>query len=203
MKYAMLIDLRRCIGCRACMLACAQENGAPLDYTYVNAGEYLTLWALGKLEGYNTRVLQVETKGEVKYIPLLCMHCENAPCIAVCPTGASYKAENGIVKINYSRCVGCKMCVAACPYGARYVRKVSKTTAPAGVVDKCNFCAHRVEKGKKPRCVEICPTRCRIFGDLDDPNSDINKALKVIDPRSVKVLKEELGTRPKVFYVGL
>ncbi|MEM4632057.1 MAG: 4Fe-4S dicluster domain-containing protein, partial [Pyrobaculum sp.] len=139
MKYAMLIDLRRCIGCRACMAVCAQENSALFDYRSEDAGVWLTKWAVGELDNYNLRILEVHKGGVVQYISLSCMHCENPPCVAVCPTGASYKDKNGIVKIDYQKCVGCKACMAACPYGARYVRKTAKSyplPAPVGVVDK-------------------------------------------------------------------
>lgn len=206
MKYAMLIDLRRCFGCRACMVACAQENSVLFDYRAEDAGVWLTKWAVGELDNYNVRILEVNRNGVVKYVSLSCMHCENPPCVAVCPTGASYKDVNGIVKVDYNRCVGCKACMAACPYGARYIRKTPKSypsAAPPGVADKCNFCYHLVEKGGVPRCVVACHARARIFGDLDDPNSAINQALRTIDPRSIKTLREDLNTKPKVLYVGL
>ena len=121
------------------------------------------------------------------------MQCENSPCAPVCPTGASYQTKDGLVLVDPKKCIACGACIAACPYDARYLH-------PAGYVSKCTFCAHRLEKGKVPACVETCPTYCRTFGDLEDPESPVAKALKAAE--RVDVLRPEQGTRPKLFYLN-
>jgi Fe-S-cluster-containing dehydrogenase component len=122
-----------------------------------------------------------------------CFHCDNAPCVSVCPTGATYKTPEGIVLVDASRCTGCKACITACPYGMRYVH-------PGGYVDKCTFCEHRVAEGKVPACVETCPTGARAFGDLDDAPSPVRKAIN--RSRCVDVLKRQTGARPKLYYLN-
>jgi Fe-S-cluster-containing dehydrogenase component len=119
------------------------------------------------------------------------MQCSNPPCVRVCPTGASYIDDNGIVQINPDDCIGCRYCVQACPYDARYYHEES------GTVDKCNFCTHRVARGLEPACVVTCPTKVRVFGDLMDPDSEITRLL---DTRRTEVPKREAGTSPNIFY---
>lgn len=158
-RYGMLIDLRKCVGCEACTVACKAENDVPLGY-------------------FRTRV-QVQTQGTFPkvtraFIPTLCNHCENPACVDVCPTGASFKrTEDGIVMINQDDCIGCRYCVSACPYGQRHM------DTERAVADKCTFCAHRVDQGIVPSCVNTCVTACRFFGDLNDPESEISKAMKL------------------------
>ena len=126
------------------------------------------------------------------HFPKSCLHCEDPPCVPVCPTGASYKREiDGIVLVDYDKCIGCKACLAACPYGARFIH-------PDGYADKCTFCMHRVERGQAPACVDVCPTRCMHFGDLDDPESEVSR---LIATRRHFVLKPDAGTRPRIFYL--
>ncbi len=140
---------------------------------------------------------------------LLCNHCENPPCVRVCPTRATFKREDGIVMMDYHRCIGCRFCMAACPYGARsfnwydprkYLSKVNPLypTRTKGVVEKCTLCYERLADGKVPACVEACPAKAIIFGDLNDPNSEVNK---VLEERMAIRRKEELGTGPSVFYL--
>jgi Fe-S-cluster-containing dehydrogenase component len=120
-----------------------------------------------------------------------CNHCDNAPCVRCCPTGASHIAEGGIVLVTHNECIGCGACIESCPYDARYPH-------PEGYVDKCTFCIHRVEKGQNPACVDVCPTKCLHFGDLDNPNSEVSLALK---DRKWKVLAPEAGTKPQLYFL--
>ena len=136
------------------------------------------------------------------FVPKLCNQCDNSPCTQVCPVGATYKTRDGIVLVNQNRCIGCRYCIQACPYGARYLVPKGKVTptGQSGVVDKCTWCYHRITKGLKPACVEACPVGARVFGDLNDPESDVSK---ILAKERIQVLKPDLGTKPKVKYIGL
>lgn len=176
-KYAMVIDQRRCIGCMACVAACKTENGVPPEH-------------------FRTRV-ETEVDGKFPVLrmeirPELCNHCDNAPCVQNCPTGASYKRKDGIVLVDRKKCVGCKACIAACPYGARYI------DPDHGYADKCTFCAHRLKDGLEPNCVKTCIGKARVFGDLEDPKSAVSKLLREY---SSYVLRAEAGTKPRVHYI--
>jgi molybdopterin-containing oxidoreductase family iron-sulfur binding subunit len=196
----MVLDLTRCIGCNACTVACKIENGTPDDH-------------------YWCRVYTEETGTfpDVKtmYVPALCNHCADAPCVTVCPTGASYQRDDGIVLIDPDKCIGCRACMTACPYAARFYLRKGVLEAgyhgertdfedkkwelfQEGTVTKCTFCAHRVDEGLEPACVITCPTDARIFGDLDDPQS---KPSKLIRERNGQQPLAELGTNPSVYYV--
>jgi molybdopterin-containing oxidoreductase family iron-sulfur binding subunit len=146
--------------------------------------------------------------------PMRCMHCQEAPCKEVCPTGATYQQADGLILIDSAKCIGCKACMVACPYDSRYIFENKKGYFPEGLtpfeaqayakhvqgtVQKCTFCAHRLETGLTPFCVDNCITGALIFGDLDDPNSPANKALR--EARGILRLKEELGTKPSIFYL--
>jgi Fe-S-cluster-containing dehydrogenase component len=122
-----------------------------------------------------------------------CFHCENVPCVSVCPTGATYRSKDGVVLVDAARCIGCKACVTACPYSMRYIH-------PDGYADKCTFCEHRVTAGQVPACVETCPSGARAFGDLDDPKSEVSRA--IAGARKRDVLKPETGAKPKVTYLN-
>lgn len=178
MRYGFVIDQTRCIGCHACTVACKEENGVPLGVfrtwvKYIEKGEFP-----------NTR----------RYFAVLrCNHCDDAPCVTICPTVALYRRPDGIVDFDRDRCIGCKACMQACPYDALYIDPETHTAA------KCHFCAHRVEKGLEPACVIVCPVRAILAGDLDDPTSEV---ARVIARDPVLVRKPEQRTRPKVFYVG-
>ena len=175
-RYAMAVDTRRCVACNACVIACKTENRLP-------EGGF-RCWTAQEARGTFPE-LALEVRSE------RCNHCADTPCVAACPTGASFVADGGIVAVDRRKCTGCKACIASCPYGARYVH-------PAGHVDKCTFCLHRVAKGREPACVETCPTSALAFGDLADPESPVARALR---SGRVKTLQPEAGTRPQVFFL--
>jgi Fe-S-cluster-containing dehydrogenase component len=176
-KNAMVVDQRRCVACMACVVACKKENDVP-------PGQFRTR-VLEAVEGEFPK-LRMELRSE------LCNHCDNPPCVYNCPTGASYKTEEGPVLLKHNRCVGCKACVASCPYDARYINEEK------GFADKCTFCSHRIKEGKVPACVATCIGKSRIFGDLDDPKSEASVALR---DNHHEVLLASAGTSPRVFYI--
>lgn len=182
-RYGMVIDLRRCIGCQACTVSCSLENQAPL-------GQFRTV-----VQQYE---VADAASGQVAQfmLPRLCNHCDQPPCVPVCPVQATFQRKDGIVVVDNERCVGCGYCVQACPYDARFINHQTQTA------DKCTFCVHRLEVGLLPACVESCVGGARIIGDLNDPNSHISRVLKE-NRDDVKVLKPEMGTRPHVFYIGM
>ena len=199
MRWGMVIDLKRCIGCYACQLACKAEHGTPPGVYYARV--------LKKEDGEYPMVRQFA-------LPVLCNHCEDPPCVAACPTGASVKwEEDGIVDIDHDLCVGCRSCMMACPYTNRYFNDQPPHYFAQGmtpfeqarterhqrnVVMKCNFCRDRVRAGKLPACVANCPTIARHFGDLDDPSSEISVLIK---ERGGFTLHPEAGTGPSVYYL--
>ncbi|MCC6212562.1 MAG: 4Fe-4S dicluster domain-containing protein [Burkholderiales bacterium] len=199
MRWGMVIDLRRCIGCYGCQLSCKAEHGTPPGVLFARV--------LKQEEGQYPNVRQL-------FLPVLCNHCEEAPCVDACPTGASFKwEEDGIVDIDPDKCVGCRSCMMACPYSNRYFNDSPQHYFEDGatpyeqartgrhqtdVVMKCNFCRDRVRAGKKPACVANCPTVARIFGDLDDPTSEVSRLIK---ERGGFPLHPEAGTRPSVYYL--
>ncbi|AWH88768.1 cytochrome c nitrite reductase Fe-S protein [Limnobaculum parvum] len=179
-RYGMVYDETRCIGCTACMDACREVNKVPEGVSRLNiirsgpTGEF--------------------PEAKYQFYRHSCQHCDNPPCVDVCPTGASYKdAATGIVDVNPDRCVGCQYCIAACPYRVRFIHPVRKTA------DKCNFCRDtNLAQGKLPACVESCPTKALTFGNLDDPNSEI---VKLIENRTTYRAKVHLGTEPKMYRI--
>jgi Fe-S-cluster-containing dehydrogenase component/formate-dependent nitrite reductase membrane component NrfD len=177
-RYGFVIDQRKCIGCHACTVACKEENQVPL-------GAFRT-WVK-----YVERGTFPHTR---RYFSVLrCNHCDDAPCVTICPTVALYRRPDGIVDFDGDRCIGCKSCMQACPYDALYIDPDTHTAA------KCHYCAHRIEVGLEPACVIVCPERAIIAGDLDDPASTI---ARLVATEQVQVRKPEQGTRPKVFYLG-
>ena len=226
-KLAMVIDLQRCTGCGGCILSCISENNVQTGVT----------WAK-KI----TKTVGTFPNVRLDFIPTLCNHCEEAPCIRACPTKAMHKADGDITAHDPDKCIGCRTCKTMCPYDVislnttethRYwrgkkaaiegctsspkemVEKVNGNVIPyynkdkestypdaalrfKGIAEKCTFCDHRVKDGKLPFCVQSCPSNARIFGDLNDPNSEVRKLLGKYQPMR---LKEHLGTEPKIYYI--
>ncbi|MEJ2155685.1 MAG: 4Fe-4S dicluster domain-containing protein [Desulfobacteraceae bacterium] len=177
-RYAMVIDLRRCYGCHACSVACKSEFDVPL-------GRWRS-WVKTVERG-------TYPNARKHFLPRLCNHCKKPPCVNVCPTSASHIRPDGIVDIHEDLCIGCKNCIAMCPYNSRFTDPVRK------IARKCDFCIHRITKGIAPSCVNTCPARARIFGDLNDPSTQVAKLVKRLP---VLTLKTELGTHPHVFYIA-
>lgn len=177
MRYGFIIDNRKCIGCHACTVACKTENHVPLTVNrtwvkYVEKGTFPN----------TRRVFQVTR----------CNHCENPPCVTICPVTAMYQRKDGIVDFSSERCIGCKACMQACPYDSIYIDPDEGTAA------KCHFCAHRTEVGLEPSCVVVCPEHAIIAGDLDASDGEIAQLLA---REPVRVRKPEQGTRPKLYYI--
>jgi Fe-S-cluster-containing dehydrogenase component/formate-dependent nitrite reductase membrane component NrfD len=177
-KYGFVIDQRKCIGCHACTVACKAEHDVPIG-VYRTWVKYIEKGAFP-----NTRRHFLVTR---------CNHCDTAPCVAICPTKALYKRVDGIVDFDSSRCIGCKSCMQACPYDALYLDPFSHTAA------KCNYCAHRTERGLEPACVVVCPEQAIIAGDMHSPSTEI---AQLIARQPVRVRKPEQGTGPNVYYLG-
>lgn len=177
-RYAMAVDTRTCVGCAACVIACKTEHDLP--------------------DGYARSWVWTGTSGEYPDLSMAirserCNHCDDAPCVAACPTGASHYGPGGTVLVDARKCTGCKACMAACPYGARFV------DPRTGTVDKCTFCVHRIERGEPTTaCQAVCPTASIHFGDLDDHDSAI---VRLLARREWYPLLPEAGTRPRHFYL--
>ena len=206
-RWAMVIDLAKCIGCGDCTLACQAHNDVSPDIVW------------------NRLIESGLVNGKPVPTPVPCMHCQNAPCVDICPVGATYHRADGIVVMDYDRCIGCRYCQMACPYGARSFNWEQFTgdnpTVPAwgqpeverrprGVVEKCSFCFQRIDRGLQngympgvdreatPACVNACPVGARLFGDLNDPDSPVSQALA---RHPSYRLREDLGTAPRVYYL--
>lgn len=224
-KYGMVIDLDKCTGCRACMVACKVENNTP------QGSFWMYTFRFEEGEFPHTRVW---------FMPRPCMHCDNAPCVKVCPVGARFKRDDGLTVTDFDRCIGCRYCEVACPYGVNsfnwkepednyYLnwddvdllpvtngdglpyanpdlelaygpenRRVAGGGHLKGVMEKCTFCVHRIEKGLQTACADVCPTNAITFGDMDDPNSKVSR----LRARHGFRLLEDMGTEPRVYYIG-
>jgi Fe-S-cluster-containing dehydrogenase component/formate-dependent nitrite reductase membrane component NrfD len=176
-NFGFVIDNRQCIGCHACSTACKSENEVPL-------GVYRT-WVKSTETG-----LFPDTQRHFQVTR--CNHCENPPCVSICPTAAMYQRSDGIVEFNKDMCIGCKGCMQACPYDAIYIDPETQTAA------KCHFCSHRIEVGLEPACVVVCPEHAILAGDMNDPSSEISQVLAANES---SVRKPSLGTSPKLFYI--
>ena len=209
----MALDINKCIGCRRCAYACVMENnqGRNLGIEWIKVVETPRDNALELL---HANLYYTEAPKEDKvYIPIACMHCEDPPCVMVCPVRATWKEPDGIVVIDYDRCIGCRYCMAACPYGARHFNWAKPYVPPTEinpnmhilgnvlrqphVTEKCTWCIQRVRDGGVPACVEVCPIGARVFGDLNDPESPVRR---VLEEYGGFVLKPEAGTNPRFFY---
>ena len=198
-RWGMLIDLNRCdSGCNECVTACSKENG---------------LQGFGRPETDAQWIRKVEVRdpasGRSQSLPMMCMHCEDAPCVDVCPTGASFKRPDGIVLVDKHTCIGCRYCMMACPYKARsFIHEVIENqtlSAPRGkgTVESCTMCVHRIDKDGIPACVEACTEEehnAMIFGDMNDPDSEISKSLKEHGGTQIRA---DLGLNQGVFYQGI
>ncbi len=208
-RLAMVIDLRKCKeGCTKCMDECSKIHNIP------NFGETKDeikwIWK----EPYENAFVDQENfyltdALKNKNVPVLCNNCNNPPCVEVCPTQATFQREDGIVMMDWHRCIGCRYCMAACPYGSRsfnwrdprpFIKEVDPDfpTRTKGVVEKCEFCDERLSQGLPPACVEVCPEKALVFGNINDPDSEVRKLLK--ENFSVR-RKPGLGTNPEIYYL--
>lgn len=205
--WVMVIDLSKCIGCDYCVWACQATNDTREDMRW------------------NIRITDRTPQGKEFHVTRPCLHCHHAPCVHVCPVGATYNRPDGLVVMDYDKCIGCRYCQTACPYGARSFNWEERTdenpfapewgTAeverrPRGVVEKCTFCIHRIDAGLSkglmpgvdeaatPACVNVCPVTARYFGNLNDPNSKVSQ---IIASQPTLRLREDLGTDPSVYYI--
>ncbi len=222
-KWGMVIDLDKCSGCGECVAACKIENNVAIVGPEESALGRTMLWMdiMTSYEGEYPRA-------KVRYLPRPCFHCDNPPCTKVCPVRATYKNDEGIITQIYPQCIGCRYCMTACPYTVKsfnwYAPEWSHqmkgahnpdvSVRPAGVVEKCTFCIHRLQVAQEdadfenrelrdgdymPACAETCPTQAITFGDLNDKDSEVSRLKH--NPRVFRVL-EDLGTEPKVYYLS-
>lgn len=213
-RWVFLVDTQKCVGCGMCVKACKLENETPYDanvtrtwverYVLTKDGKVWADTPKGARDGFtNPKIALGEGKfQEIRkedidkafFVPKLCNQCDNPPCVQVCPVGATYQAEDGVVLVDRTWCIGCGYCIMGCPYGVRFFHPVYQTA------EKCNFCYHRITKGLKTACVQACPFGARQIGNIKDPSDPVTK---VIMGERVGVLKEEYGTKPQVYYLGL
>ncbi len=178
-RYGFVIDPRRCIDCRACLVACRAEWDTPLGQTRI--------WVRDSgVSGQFPNLKQ-------QFVPYQCQHCENPPCVAACPTGATYKRDDGIVVIDEAACIGCGFCIAACPYQVRFINTAT------GKADKCSACYPRVDRGEPPACVETCLGGARMFGDFNDPESQVSQASQ--GRKVTRLISDKVDTGPMVYYL--
>ncbi|HEX7949631.1 MAG TPA: 4Fe-4S dicluster domain-containing protein [Candidatus Limnocylindrales bacterium] len=214
--WAFGVDATVCIGCGRCVVACKLENRVPPEPEYnrtwverhviASDGTIFIDAPDAGIRGFPPESTSPGAAGvavkDSSFVSRLCMQCENPPCVSVCPVAATYPTPEGIILVDQERCIGCGYCVVACPYGARYLTPDGPITPTgnAGVADKCTWCYHRISQGRVPACVEVCPVQARVFGDLNDAASPIQE---IVNTPGVGLLRPELGTRPRVYYVGL
>jgi Fe-S-cluster-containing dehydrogenase component len=213
-RWVFLVDTYKCVGCGFCVKACKIENEVPYDanvtrtwverYVITKDGNAHIDSPKGARDGFLTAQIDnnaagMETIPETEiakafFVPKLCNQCDNPPCVQVCPVGATYQTADGVVLVDRKWCIGCGYCIMGCPYGVRFFHPVYH------VAEKCNFCYHRISQGLKTACVDACPFGARKIGNLRDLNDPVTK---VIMNERVNVLKEEYGTKPQLFYLGL
>ena len=209
-RWGFLVDTTKCVGCGFCVKACKIENEIPYDaavtrtwverYVVTKDDNHHADSPLGARDGFTSRQIRHEEEinsddiAKAFFVPKLCNQCETPACVQVCPVGATYQTKDGVTLIDRTWCIGCGYCVMACPYGVRFFHPKYK------VADKCNFCYHRISKGLKTACVDACPFEARRIGNLKDENDPVTQ---IIMNERVAVLKDEYGTKPQVFYIGL
>lgn len=200
-NYLYLVDINKCIGCGSCVRACRAENDVPPDhfrtwverYLVSRTGDTYIDSPNGGLESFPPH----DTGWDVTkafFVPKLCNHCTNTPCVQLCPVGASYRTSDGVVLVDEKRCIGCGYCVQACPYGSRFISPITHTAT------KCTLCYHRITKGLLPMCVQACPTGTRIFGNRKRPGDPV---IEMVATMQVRRLKPELLTEPNCYYLGM
>jgi len=210
-KWLMALDIDKCIGCGLCVDACKTENKVPLDSTYFRTwieryiitkpkpgsgdtrGEVLVDSPNGGMNGFPPSLVPKEEILKSFFVPKLCNLCDHSPCSQVCPVGATFHTPDGAVLVDPKYCIGCGFCIQACPYGCRFLNPITKTA------EKCTLCYHRITRGLKPACVEICPTEARVFGDLKNPLPD-DPIQHFFEKNKAQMLKPHLGTEPRVLY---
>ncbi len=207
-RWGMVVNLKSCSGCGACVDACRSAHNVP---SFGNPKDEIKwIWTIPFGQAFpeqNHELLEKELRGLPT--PVLCNHCDDPPCARVCPVTAIWKREDGIVMQDYHRCIGCRYCMVACPYGAvsfnwrdprPFIREINSDfpTRKPGVVERCNFCEERLAKNLRPACVEACKEQALVFGDLEDAGSKVRKTLA--SSYSLR-RKPELGTKPRVYYV--
>ena len=177
----MAIDANKCMNCKACVIACQQRNSVP----YIHNRNWVKAVSVPAApSGWH-------------YQPGGCMQCDKPQCVDACPTGATYKGDDGVVYVDPGKCIGCGCCITACPYDARY-----KDITRGGIVDKCDYCLSSRQRGLAPACVSICPTKARVFGDADDPDSEVSKLLAANKDNLVYVKASQVDTEPTLVYIG-
>lgn len=208
-RWVFLVDTYKCVGCGLCVRACKLENEVPYDakvtrtwverYVVKKDGSVVADSPMGARDGYLKNDPQgiVVPEAEIEkafFVPKLCNQCGKPPCVQVCPVGATYQAADGVVLVDRTWCIGCGYCIMACPYGVRFFHPRYK------VAEKCNYCYHRITKGLQPACVLACPFGARRIGDINNPDDPVTQIIK---RERVAVLREEFGTDPKNYYIGM
>ena len=208
-RWVFLVDTYKCVGCGFCVRACKKENEVPYDtpvsrtwverYVIMKNGKSNVDSPNAARDGFTSPKIREDeiNSNEISkgfFVPKLCNQCKLPACVQVCPVGATYQTPEGVVLVDRTWCIGCGYCIMACPYGMRFFHPVYK------VAEKCTFCYHRISKGMKTACVQACPFGARQIGNLKNPNDPVTKTIMT---ERVSVLKDEYGTKPQVFYLGL
>lgn len=214
LRWGFLVDTYKCVGCGFCVKGCKIENDIPLEanvtrtwverYLMTKSGETLMDSPRGAMDGYRSKLIDQAASGkklvsdqeiaQAFFVPKLCNHCSTPACVQVCPVGATYQTADGVVLVDRKWCIGCGYCIMGCPYGVRFFHPTLH------VADKCTFCYHRICNGKTTACVQACAFGARQIGNLRDPNDPV---AKVVMNQRVGVLRDEYGTKPNVYYLGL